>query len=88
MRLRPRRPKQWREAKLREWERQACRLKGPRKIPRHLIPPLGLDAIAVEPSHVEQATMLLAEHGFSFWQLGPLEKVCSRPEHDPSYCEV
>ena len=88
MRLRPRRPKQWREAKLREWERQARRLKGPRKIPRHLIPPLDVEAIAIKPTHVEQAAKILAEHGFPFWQLGNLEKVCGRPDHDVSRFET
>jgi hypothetical protein len=72
---------QQREKKLREWRKMYRKLH-PIKISWNQIPDLDAETIAVSRDQTQKLLRFLNQHKITFWSLGPLETVCSRPDHN------
>jgi len=69
-----------REKKLAEWWKTYHK-HHPTKAHWDLVADLDAETIAVPRDQAEQLIGILKEHKVTFWRLGPLGTVCSRPEH-------
>lgn len=54
------------------------------RVPWDQIADLDAETLAVNRKQAEEATRVLKDNKIEFWQLGPLSKVCSRPDHQQS----
>jgi hypothetical protein len=71
---------QQKEKKLQEWRKMYRKLH-PRKVDWAKIADLDAETIAVRREDAEKLIAILKERNILFWPLGPLETVCSRPDH-------